>query len=166
MKQNEVVLGTDQMADLDFVKNLQNEDLRITEHFSEVQQFWDLKDHDIPRCPGAYILLARGTRFRYPRGTNTVYYIGQSSNLRRRLREHVKYAIEAADDRKLPLYWPRYEYAAKFGTHYCFIRTWQNLNPRGLEEILMAHFAEKHRGFPVANGAGSWNRITGKIKNK
>ena len=154
------------MADLDFVKDPQNKDLRKTKSFSEVQQFWDLKDHVIPQQPGVYILLARGTRFRYPRGTNSVYYIGQSLNLRRRLRDHLKYASEAKNDRKLLLYWPRYEYAAKYGTHYCFIRTWQNLKPRGLEEILMAHFAEKHRCFPVANGAGSWNRITAIIKNK
>ena len=154
------------MADLDFVKDLQNNDLRETEFFSGIKQFWNFEKQDIPPRPGAYILLAKGTRFHYPSGKNSVYYIGQSSNLRSRLSYHYKYASEAKNDRNLLLYWPRYEYAAEFGTHYCFIRTWQNLKPRGLEEILMAYFAEKHRSFPVANGAGSWKRITDLIQKK
>ena len=148
------------MADLDFVKDLQGYDLRGTDYFSGILNFWNTKDHDIPRLPGAYILLGRGTRFRYPLGRNSVFYIGQSKNLRRRLHTHVEYASLAKSNRQISLYWPRYEYAAKFGTHYCYIRTWQGLNPKALEETLMAYFAKKHRAFPVANGAGSWNRIT------
>ena len=147
------------MADLDFVTDLQDFDLRDTDYFSGVLPFWKLKKHDLPQSAGAYILLARGTRFLYPSGTSPVYYIGQSRNLRHRLHTHIKYASEAQDNRQLPLYWPRYEYAAKYGMGYCYVQTWKGLTPRALEENLLAKFARKHRAFPVANGAGSWNRI-------
>ena len=147
------------MADLDFVMDLQDEDLRGTGWFSGQRRFWELRDHDIPTARGAYIPQARGTRFRYPRGTNTVYYIGQSRNLRTRLRTHLRYALEARDDRQWTVYIPRYEYAAAFGTHYSYVHTWQGLTPEALEQLLLARFAEQHRGFPVANGAGSWRRI-------
>jgi len=56
---------------------------------------------------------------------------------------------------------PVYEYAAAFNTLYCLVYTWQGLTPKALEEILMAHFAQKHRSFPVANGAGSGDRVVG-----
>lgn len=147
------------MADLDFITDLQDADLRGTEWFSGRCSFWALNDHDIPATPGAYVLQARGTRFRYPRGTNSVYYIGQSGNLRRRLRAHFRRALEARDNRQWSVYWPRYEYAAAFGTHYCYVHTWKGLTPRALEELLLARFAEKHRGFPVANSSGAWRRI-------
>ena len=147
------------MADLDFVMDLQDADLRGTDWFSGQHRFWELHDHDIPAAPGAYILLARGTRFRYPSGTNTVYYIGQSRNLGRRLRRHLSRALEARDDRQRTVYIQRHEYAAAFGTHYCYVHTWAGLTPRALEELLLARFAEKHRSFPVANGAGSRRRI-------
>ena len=147
------------MTDLNFVADLQDLDLRNTDYFSGVLPFWELKEHDLPRSPGAYILLARGTRFLYPVGTSPVYYIGQSRNLRSRLHTHIKYASEARDNRQLPLYWPRYEYAAKYGTDYCYVHTWQGLTSKALEENLLAKFARKHRAFPVANGSGSWSRI-------
>ena len=88
-----------------------------------------------------------------------MFYIGQSANLRRRLRDHLKFATEAKYDRQYLLYWPRYEYCAAFGTHYCYVRTWQGLKPKALEDVVMANFAKKHGSFPVANSAGSWNRI-------
>lgn len=149
------------MADLDFVKNDRGDDLCRTGHFSGKRTFRDLKEHKIPARAGAYILLARGTRFQYPIGKNTVYYIGQSTNLRRRLHTHLRYA-EYADDkvnRQSARQWPRHEYAARFGTHYCYVTTWGSLKPRTLEEMLMGRFLMKHRSFPVANGAGSWSRV-------
>ena len=147
------------MADLDFVTDLQDADLRDTDWFSGQLRFWEMNDHDIPNAPGAYVLQARGTRFPYPLGTNTVYYIGQSRNLRRRLRGHLRYALEARDYRQGSVYWPRHEYAAAFGTHYCYVHTWKGLTPKALEEVLLARFAEKHRSFPVANSFGAWRRI-------
>ena len=149
------------MADLDFVKNDHGNDQRGTVYFSGPHKFSDLQNHDIPTKAGAYILLARGTRFQYPKGKNAVYYIGQSTNLRRRLRTHLRYTGYARDraNRQHTRYWPRYEYAARFETRYCYVTTWASLKPRKLEEILMGHFMMQHRSFPVANGAGSWSRI-------
>ncbi len=147
------------MADLNFAKDIQGRTLLGTEYVSKELNFWDLKDHEIPQKPGAYILRARGTRFQYPRGTNSVFYIGQSANLQKRLLDHLKFAIEAKSNRKFMLYRSRYEYLAAFGTHYVYIPTWHGLKPKALEDVLMAHFAEKHLSFPVANGAGAWKRI-------
>ncbi len=154
------------MADLDFVKNDHGEDLRDTKYFSGLHAFWDLGNHEIPAKAGAYILLARGTRFQYPIGKNAVYYIGQSTSLHRRLHTHWKRANDARrrECRQGTRDWPRYEYAASFGTHYCYVKVWGPLKPRALEEILMGHFLMQHRSFPVANGAGSWSRIDKYIK--
>ena len=140
------------MAILDFISDLEH---------SGLADFWDLKNHDIPTLPGAYILIANGSNhFRYPIGRSPIYYIGQSKNIRRRLHEHHKYSNQAKHNRQLSLYWPRYEYSAEFGGRYCYIRTWQGLTAKALEDILLARFAKKYRSFPVANGAGAWSRVS------
>jgi hypothetical protein len=46
-----------------------------------------------------------------------------------------------------------------YGGRYCFVRTWQGMTPKGLEEEVMARFPKKYHCFPIANGAGSWWRI-------
>ena len=159
------------MADLDFLKGDRGRDLRRTGFFSGQRVFWDLQEHDIPATAGAYVLLARGTRFRYPIGTNAVYYIGQSTNLRERLRTHVKRAQNPGtrEFRQSNFERPRYEYAWSFGTHYCYVTTCGSLRPKDaakeLEKILMGRFLMKHRSFPVANGAVSWKRITSTSDN-
>ena len=125
--------------------------------------FWSLRNHDIPDKPGAYILVARpGARFDYPSGRSPVFYIGQAGNLRSRLYQHLKWS-KRADDNKNPVrwpYWPRSEYGAAFGGRYAYLRTWQNFTPKSLEDLLLAKFALIYRSFPVANGQGSWNRIS------
>ena len=146
------------MADMDFIRDLQGVSLRNTDYYVGPREFWGLGDDEIPSSPGAYILLAN-TRFPYPQGKNSVYYIGQAANLRRRLLTHLRFAKQAKTDRRRSLYWPRYEYAAVYGARYCYVHTWQGLKPKALEDHLMALFAIKHYSFPVANGAGAWNRI-------
>jgi hypothetical protein len=140
------------VAILDFIKDLEH---------SSLKDFWKISEHDdIPSKPGAYILVARGgSHFPYPRGKSPVFYIGQSSNLRKRLTEHLKYATQAKSDRKLNLYWPRYEFAAAYGGRYCYLITQQDISPKELEDLLLAKFAKKHFSFPIANGSGSWRRI-------
>lgn len=140
------------MAIIDFLSNYE---------LSDLKDFWKINDHEIPTLPGVYILMARGeVHFYYPRGRTPIFYVGHSKNLRSRLRTHLKYATEARDNRKEDLYWPRYEYAAAYAGRYCFMRTWQGMTPRGLEEEVMARFAKKHLCFPIANGAGSWWRVS------
>jgi hypothetical protein len=129
---------------------------------SPIKNFWKLDRDDIPECPGAYILIARkDTSFIYPKGKSPIFYIGQSKNLRRRLRFHLKTAEEARDTREnYYVYSPVYEYAAKYASRYCYIKAWQNMSPRALEGDVMGRFAIKYRSPPVANGAGSWDRIS------
>ena len=112
-----------------------------------------------PRHPECTFFRLAAPGFPYPLGTNSVYYIGQSKNIRSRLLGHLRYALEARDDRQRTVYRPRHEYAAAFGTHYYYVYTWQGLTPKALEEALLARFAEKHHSFPVANSSGAWRRI-------
>lgn len=132
---------------------------------SPLSDFWQLGDHqqEIPASPGVYFLVAKpGIRFMYPKGMSAIYYIGQARSLRRRLLEHLNFSMHVREDKRsvtYPVYWPRYEYAGKFGGRYCFMRTWQGCTPKALEEIVLARFAEQYRAFPVGNAAGSWNRI-------
>lgn len=126
----------------------------------EMQNFWRLRDHQIPTTAGAYILIAApGTTFTYPSGESSVFYIGMASYLRARLRQHLKYAEQARSDRQNWLYWARYEYAAAFGGRYAWVPTWPGMGSRNLEYLLMALFAKKYHSFPVANGAGAWKKI-------
>jgi hypothetical protein len=125
---------------------------------SEKRDFWRLRDHDIPALPGVYVLFGSHS-FDYPVGRSPVFYVGQSDDLRERLTTHLTFAAEAKNGRKLALYYPRYEYAARFGRWYAFARTWQRLKPRAMEEMAMACFSNRYRAFPIANSAGSWNRV-------
>lgn len=141
------------MSILDFISEYEK---------SPVKNFWKLDNDDIPESPGAYILIARkDISFIYPQGKSRIFYIGQSTNLRNRLHFHLKAATEARDTREnYPVYFPRYEYAAKYASGYCYIKTWQNKSPRILEGEVMGRFAIKYLSPPVANGAGSWDRIS------
>ncbi len=127
---------------------------------SQPRDFWSLDQDVIPQTGGVYILIAGpGLVFQYPHGRSAVFYIGMARNLRSRLRQHLTYAVQARSDRRLSLYWPRYEYAARFAGRYAFIKTWQGMSPRALEDEVLARFAARFRSFPVANGAGSWWRV-------
>jgi hypothetical protein len=127
---------------------------------SHLQDFWRLDEHDIPETGGAYVLVA-SEWFVYPSGKSPVFYVGQSRNLRQRLRMHRRYSIDVRDDQRNrgDLYWPRYEYAGRFGSRYAFVKTHRGKTPRAVEEELLASFARQYRSFPVANGSGSWNRV-------
>lgn len=56
---------------------------------SPLADFWKLVEHEIPESGGAYVLVA-DRWFTYPSGKSPVFYIGQSTNLRSRLRAHLK----------------------------------------------------------------------------
>jgi hypothetical protein len=128
---------------------------------SPLDDFWRLGDHEIPASGGAYILVASET-FLYPGGRSRVFYIGQSTNLRWRLRTHLRYSRHVQGNQRVSdwLYWPRYEYAGKFGVRYAYVQTHNGMTSRAVEEELMASFAHRYLAFPVANGSGSWKRIT------
>jgi len=120
----------------------------------DIAEFWDIKNHTIPDESGVYILIAKDDiKFMYPCGQSPIFYIGQSQNLMRRLNEHLKWSLQAKEDRQRDLYWPRYEYSAAYGGRYCWF---SNKNQKLREMQLFAAFAKEHRSFPIANGAGSW----------
>jgi len=138
---------------------------RLRRRCSPARSFWDLRSHDIPESPGAYILIGRrGEGFRYPKGRSPVFYVGQSADIRYRLREHLSNATWAQEARERKdkdrfLYEPRYHYAAAFGETYVWIPTWQGLTPKALEDRILAEFVRDHLAFPVANGQGSWKSL-------
>jgi len=125
-----------------------------------VRYLTDIRYHDVPTGGGAYVLLAEpGITFIYPRRRSSTFYIGQASNLRRRLMQHARYSYEARNARRRTLYWPMYEYAAAFGCRYTFLRTQGVQTPDQLEEYILAMFAEHYRSWPVANGSGGWGAL-------
>lgn len=116
----------------------------------------ELKEKDIPSSSGAYIIYADDKKFSYPKGESSVFYIGMSQNLRQRITTHKKRTREVNDQQ---MDWPRYEYAATCNARIIWIKTWQGMTPKSLEDHLLAHFAKKYKSFPVANGVGAWNKI-------
>jgi hypothetical protein len=127
---------------------------------SPVRDLLTWSKSDVPKEPGAYILLARPEiSFRYPRAESPVFYIGQASNLRGRLYRHRVGIKEAKEHRKQCLYRPTREYGASFGAFYTFVLAESGCSPKSLEDLLMARFAKGYGSLPVANGAGAWERI-------
>ena len=63
---------------------------------SEMADFWRLDQHDVPQTGGAYVLVG-DTWFVYPTGKSPVFYVGQSRNLRQRLRQHLMYSIHVRE---------------------------------------------------------------------
>ena len=128
---------------------------------SPLANFWQLDRHVIPPYPGVYLLIAKsGISFTYPTGTSAVYYIGQGRSLHRRLHTHYTNTKECREYDDLAFVWkPRYEYGAKLGGRYCFIRTWRGMSPKGLEDRVLERFAKRYHAFPVANSAGAWRWI-------
>ncbi len=131
----------------------------------EISDPIEIKDEvdtsNLPNCAGAYILYAKSEKFIYPVGESSIFYIGMSKNLSQRIKTHIKLTEEARlnmDDRSIYLYWPRYEYAARYKTYLIFIKTWQGKTSKALEDDLLALFARKYFAFPVANGLGSWKK--------
>jgi hypothetical protein len=59
---------------------------------------------------------------------------------------------------------PRHEYGGAFGGRYCFIRTWQGVRRKALEDVVLARFALRYRAFPVANGAGGVEASLGRVR--
>jgi hypothetical protein len=136
---------------------------------SPVSNFWKLKEHHVPSSPGVYLLVAKpSVHFSYPAGRSPIFYIGQARSLRQRLNRHLVHSTEVRQNRRIPsakLYWPRYEYAGVFGGRYCFIRTWQGVTPKSLENLVLARFAKRYHTFPVANSAGAWDRVDEEFAN-
>jgi hypothetical protein len=113
----------------------------------------------VPPMPGAYILFARDAEFIYPAGKSSVFYIGQTDRLDRRLRQHRNKTREAKHDRQRVLYPLLSEYGAAFEGQFTFILAKDPLHPLTIELLLFTFFASQFRGLPVANSAVSKKKM-------
>jgi hypothetical protein len=142
-------------------ENLENEP-------SKIANFWHSDKHEIPASPGVYILIAKkGIKFRYPKGKNSIYYIGQTTSLRKRIVEqHRKFHSHVRDNRRLAecLYEARHEYGGEFGGRYCYVQTWKGVSPKKLEKLIIRAFMKSYHAPPVANGAGVWGWVKTVLK--
>ena len=142
---------------------------RYSDAFRPVRGFDDCLDlcedevDGVPARRGVYILVAANrTKFIYPKGKSPVIYIGQASNLRRRLREHLKNWKTVVRDEEKDLrdhveHCPRYWYiekckGARVYTFYCL----KGQRAKDLESEIIWHFYEKYHALPVGNGARSF----------
>lgn len=127
--------------------------------------FWNLFNTEIPNTPGAYILMSSSkNKFRYPGGWSSVFYIGESKDLERRLRQHRRYTIQCqkawkGGEDEPRLYWPRYQYAATFGHTFAWIPTWPGLSSKSLEGMVIGDFIDRFHSRPVANGGFTSNKV-------
>lgn len=110
-------------------------------------------DLKIPKTQGAYILGTDGENLIYPWGRSPVFYIGQSSNLAKRLADHKKYTEKAIYDHDEQYWWPRYQYGASFGVTVAWYSVRGTQNPNTLEASLIDHFYDFYGAIPTANGA-------------
>ena len=119
----------------------------------------DAKEHDIPQKSGIYFIrTGNGKVLSYPEDESRLFYIGQSVNLRQRLRTHSNFHNEAKQEppRKLDVYYTRYEYSSRFEGEYAYVL---GENPKSMESEELEAFALKHFSFPMGNSAGSWKSL-------
>ncbi len=119
----------------------------------------NVREHKIPAMSGVYFIRAGNGKFlRYPEGESLIFYIGQSVNLRQRLRTHCKYHNEASskESRVLEVYYARYEYSSRYKGEYAYVI---GNDPKGMESKELESFARKHFSFPLGNSAGSWKTL-------
>jgi hypothetical protein len=131
--------------------------LKLKQKTSRVSDFWRCKDHNIPKFPGVYLLIAKKCTFRYPTGRSPVYYIGKAKSLYKRiLKDHYKWHSHVKGDRRKDncFYEARHEYGGVFGGRYCYIQTWKRISPEKLEKIVIGAFVQSYHTIPVANRAG------------
>lgn len=128
-------------------------DRRWPDGFEEraLDEYFDLSL--IPEHSGAYILgTSDGTKLVCPWGNSPVFYIGQSKNLRKRIKEHLAYTKQVMEEHD-GFWWPRYQYGAAYGVSIAWYSTRGTQNPNKLEADLIDSFYNLYGSIPVANGA-------------
>ncbi len=118
-----------------------------------IENLLEVAIEKVPEKSGAYILGSNdGTNFIYPWGVSPIYYIGQSTCLKKRLRTHKKHILSATDDHEELYWWPRYQYGASFGAYVAWYSVKGQQDPQILESDLITSFYEMYGSIPVANG--------------
>lgn len=114
---------------------------------------------DTPEKPGVYIMLSKGTKYIYPEGEASVYYIGESHDrsLRERLwHEHRDIFLNIRDNPENSPIYSRYGYAAAHGCKICWKVCPDRQSAKDLEKELLIEFNKFYRAFPVGNVKGAW----------
>lgn len=139
-----------------FIQLLEELDYAI----SPLRDFFTCDQDELPE-KGAYILLSGdGTTWQYPKGESSIFYIGQSYNLPRRLvKEHLKLAKQVKEGSRhfYEYYSAKYEFAAAFKAKYIVVPTWQNMPPEKLEGWVLYEFIHQFGSLPITNGKADGN---------
>lgn len=118
---------------------------------------------EIDDIPGVYIIASSdSTRFIYPKGKNSVIYIGKSEHLVQRLKTHKRHLelVMSNDEdllRKRQQMFQRYQYMYSFGAKIFIYYCRRTQDAKGLESYFLHRFYEKFRALPVGNGARSFS---------
>ena len=132
-------------------------DLRFSKWWpdADVTDLLAAEADDLPEEGGAYVIGTTRTPLVYPWGTSPVFYIGQSSILRRRLGSHRKWIASGLEFGR---YWqmmePKHSYGVALGADCCwFSASRHDKTPAELEATLILDFYWQYGSIPVANGA-------------
>lgn len=118
---------------------------------------------EIPHIPGIYIIVAEDkTQFIYPKGKNSVIYIGKAEDLHKRLGSHIRKLNELVEKEEEWLCdhketQPRYQYIKAFGGRVYTFHCLGKQNAKELEASILWRFYEKYGALPVGNGARSFS---------
>jgi len=140
---------------LSFLKDHRDPDGFIHDIF-DLDSFCDVSDKS-----GVYIIVSQGQKFVYPNGESRVIYVGMSSCLSSRLRQHHRLALEIRNlkkaDRKNDWYYSRYQYISSYGAKIYYFTTRGLQNPKNMEEKIIGRFYDRYLSLPVGNGAFSFS---------
>jgi hypothetical protein len=108
-------------------------------------------DPPLPTGAGGYILASNGTEFIYPEGRSPVFYIGKAKVIWRRLDEHRRLTVQAANFPEVKWWRPRYTYAVAFGLYAAWFTVRGVQEPEEVESDLCEMFYLRFGSIPVAN---------------
>lgn len=114
---------------------------------------------DVPTGPGVYVLYTPRHFYTLPGGSSSVLYIGRGTSregLRRRLREHQKFAREVRDgiyDRG----YARYEWITAHPAFAVYIEALgEGADADEMEHQMLLTFADAYRVAPLGNAQSAW----------
>ena len=151
---------------LTFLKGYISEKVIVTK-LSEKNYLKDAFNHEdcfntVPNVPGIYIMVARKTKFQYPKGPSKglspVIYIGTSNHLRTRLKTHLRHYKDAKKDfwEHSSWHYSRYNYAVAFDADIYYMRITGCEKEKALESKAIKGFFDTYGALPVGNGAISF----------
>lgn len=126
---------------------------------------FELNDLDaisgIPNRSGVYVIVStKSPYFIYPTGKSPVIYIGESINLKQRIKEHYSIFKEVCNPETADKWWysSRYQFMKYFGAHVYLFYCYKNQSPKELESFFLHSFYNKFHSIPFGNGARSFSQ--------